>query len=66
VFDGIGEVAILMMITTAPGYISTDPINQGSVSLYIEQTLPIRDVSSARAALSKLRGEIMEEPEKRI
>ncbi|MBK8784887.1 MAG: MCP four helix bundle domain-containing protein [Anaerolineales bacterium] len=53
---GFGAVVVLMIIIAAVGYMSMNTINQGSESLYTDQTLPIREVSSANSALWKLRG----------
>ncbi len=55
---GFGVVVVLMIIIAAVGYMSMNTINQGSESLYTDQTLPIRDVSAANSALWKLRGDL--------
>ena len=53
---GFGAVVVLMIAIAILGYTSMNTINQGSESLYKDQTLPIRDVSAANSALWKLRG----------
>ena len=55
---GFGAVVVLMIIIAAVGYMSMNTINQGSESLYTDQTIPIRDVSAANSALWKLRGDL--------
>ena len=55
---GFGAVVILMIAIAALGFVTANTINNGSESLYYDQTIPIRDVSAANAALWKLRGDV--------
>ncbi len=46
---GFGTVILLMIAISILGYTTANTINNGSVSLYNDQTIPIRDVSQANA-----------------
>ncbi len=55
---GFGIVIVLLLAVLGVGYFSMKSIDAGVAELYNEQTLPIRDVGAANAALYKLRGDL--------
>ncbi len=57
-FGGFGAVVVLMVFIAGIGFTSLNTINNDMTSLYHDQTIPIRDVGAANAALWKLRGDL--------
>ncbi len=57
-FGGFGIVIVLMLVIAGVGFSSLKSMDTSLGSMYLDQTIPIRDVGSANTYLYKMRGDV--------
>ena len=57
-FGGFGIMVILMLVIVGVGFSSLTSMDTSLSSMYLDQTIPIRDVGSANTYLFKMRGDV--------